>query len=51
MIDKYLKVTTWASKRYADRNRLVISVGDRLSKYSQIERAAWNKYMGDTSND
>lgn len=46
MIDKYLKITTWARRRYADRGYLVISVGDRLSRYSQIERSAWDRYMG-----
>ncbi len=48
-VDKYLKLVSWARRRYTDSNHyLLISTGGKpgiLSKYSLIERAAWNKHM------
>ena len=42
---KYLLITSWAAKRYRRGGLLILSVGNDLSIYSRIERAAWNKYL------
>lgn len=44
-IDRYLKIAAWAKHRYTMQHRLVISIGGRLSRYSKIERMAFDRYM------
>jgi hypothetical protein len=45
-LERYAEIVAWARKRYQDSFRiLVLSVGDQPSKYSQIEKSAWNKYV------
>lgn len=43
--DRYLKIARWAQKRYTVQHRLVLKIGQRLSRYSQIERAAFDRYV------
>lgn len=45
--DKYLRIMNWAKARYTNpfTNHLIISIGDRPSRYKQIERLAAEKYL------
>lgn len=42
---RYLKVVQWARDRYTEDGHLVYSVGNVVTKYVRIEKAAWRKYM------
>ena len=46
MVDRYLAVVRWAQRRYTVNGFYVVSIGGAPSRYSLIERAAWNRYMG-----
>lgn len=44
--DRYLRVVHWARRRYQDhRGVVVISTAGQLSTYSQIEEAAFARYI------
>lgn len=43
--DRYLKIVRWAQRRYTVQHRLIISIGGRLSRYSKIERMAFDRYV------
>ena len=50
-VDRYANIVAWARKRYQDSfGNLVLSVGDRPSKYSRIDKAAWTKYINSWEN-
>ncbi|WP_055074428.1 hypothetical protein [Pseudanabaena sp. 'Roaring Creek'] len=50
-LERYAAIAAWAKKRYSDSfGDIVISVGDRSSKYSQVEKAAWSKYINSLEN-
>ena len=44
-IDRYLKIARWAQRRYTKSGWLGIRIGERLSRYSKIERMAFDRYM------
>lgn len=44
-IDRYLAIVAWAKRRYTEQHRLVLTIGGRLSRYSRIERLAFDRYM------
>jgi hypothetical protein len=43
---RYGAIVGWAARRYTRDGILVIDVGGVPSRYTLIERAAWNRYMG-----
>jgi hypothetical protein len=43
--DKYIRITEWARKRYEINGILLIATGYNWSRYSKIERMAWDKYI------
>lgn len=43
---KYLKIVTWARRRYTVDGVLVLSIGTAPSTYSKIEIIAAAKYLG-----
>ena len=45
IIDRYLKIVEWARNRYTVNGLLHLNTGDILSRYSLIEKMAWNRYM------
>lgn len=45
LADRYLEIVEWARKRYTIKHRLVLSIGNRLSRYSKIERMAFDRYL------
>ena len=50
-LERYADIVAWARKRYQDSSgNLVLSVGDRPSKYSQIDNSAWIKYVNSWEN-
>jgi len=44
-ITKYLKLVRWAGRRYTVNGWLIAMVGNSPTRYEQIARAAWQKYM------
>jgi hypothetical protein len=45
--EKYLKVVTWAQRRYTDSSGLLVAyIGTIPSKYTRIEQAFARKYLG-----
>lgn len=46
MANRYLAIVRWAQQRYTSGGVLVVDVGGAPSRYSMIERAAWDRYMG-----
>jgi hypothetical protein len=44
-IDRYLAIVAWAKRRYTVQHRLVLTIGGRLSRYSKIERMAFERCM------
>ena len=44
-IDKYLKITRWAKNRYRKNGKLILSIGGNPSKWSKIEKMAFDKYI------
>lgn len=44
---RYLQITSWAARRYTVNGMLVLSCGNKPSKYARIQQAAWQRYMGD----
>lgn len=42
---RYLRICDWARRRYTYGGRLVQFVGGEPAPFTQIERAAWRKYM------
>ena len=44
-IDKYLKITRWATGRYRKNGRLILSIGGNPSKWTIIEQLAFKKYI------
>jgi len=44
--NRYLRLVTWARKRYTVNGSLVVSVGGIASPYSLIEQAAAVKFLG-----
>jgi len=43
--DRYLKITTWARKRYIRNYCVVLWIGNIETTYTKIERMAWDKYL------
>jgi hypothetical protein len=49
---KYSHLMTWAWKRYQNKNgRVIISTNGKLSTYSRIEDAAFQKYIRHPRDD
>lgn len=43
--DKYILLVARLKKRYTVNGMLIFKVGEKLSKYSLLEIAAFNKYL------
>jgi hypothetical protein len=45
-VDKYLSLTDWARRRYVVNGKgLVVIERGKPTRYSEIERMAWTKYL------
>ncbi len=44
-IDRYLAIVAWARKRYTKSGWLTIRIGERATRYTRIECAAFAKYL------
>ena len=46
--DRYVKgtIVDWARRRYTRNGELVITIGRIPTKFSRIERAAFDRYLG-----
>lgn len=47
MNDRYLKIVRWAERRYTRDGKLVVMEGNKPSRFTRIEIAAWKKYVRD----
>lgn len=43
--DRFLLITTWAARRYTLNGVLPLQHGASPSRFTQIENAAWSRYM------
>ena len=44
-IDRYLKITRWATERYRKNSKLILWVGNNPSRWTRIEHLAFKKYI------
>lgn len=51
MNNRYLKIVRWAERRYTRDGKLVVMEGNKPSRFTRIEIAAWKKYVRDNDSN
>ncbi len=44
--DRYLKLARWLQKRYTVDDRLILTIGGKPSRYTQLEQLAFERLLG-----